>query len=264
MKIAVNAKELAADGACAFVPTMGALHEGHASLIKKAREFSDTVVVSVFINPLQFENKDDLAKYPRTPEFDIEVAAQAGATHLWLPTVEEIYPGEVQKISAGALGDIYEGVKRPGHFDGVLTVVNRLFELVKPKWAIFGEKDFQQLTLIKNMKSDVQVIGSPTIRNADGLALSSRNVRISDPEHALVIYRALMAARNEKNIDDARRVMQEVLASEKAFTLDYAEIINESNFEKASQNDESKRAIIAGWVNGIRLIDNMPMNGGAQ
>jgi len=264
MKIAVNAKELAADGACAFVPTMGALHEGHASLIKKAREFSNTVVVSVFINPLQFENKDDLAKYPRTPEFDIEVAAQAGATHLWLPTVEEIYPGEVQKISAGALGDIYEGVKRPGHFDGVLTVVNRLFELVKPKWAIFGEKDFQQLTLIKNMKSDVQVIGAPTIRNADGLALSSRNVRISDPKDALVIYRALMAARIEKNIDDARRVMQEVLASEKAFTLDYAEIINESNFEKASQNDESKRAIIAGWVNGIRLIDNMPMNGGAQ
>jgi len=264
MKIAVNAKELAADGACAFVPTMGALHEGHASLIKKAREFSDTVVVSVFINPLQFENKDDLAKYPRTPEFDIELAAQAGATHLWLPTVEEIYPGEVQKISAGALGDIYEGVKRPGHFDGVLTVVNRLFELVKPKWAIFGEKDFQQLTLIKNMKSDVQVIGAPTIRNADGLALSSRNVRISDTKDALVIYRALMAARNEKNIDDAREVMQEVLASEKAFTLDYTEIINESNFEKASQNDESKRAIIAGWVNGIRLIDNMPMNGGAQ
>ena len=264
MKIAVNAKELAADGACAFVPTMGALHEGHASLIKKAREFSDTVVVSIFINPLQFENKDDLAKYPRTPEFDIEVAAQAGATHLWLPTVEEIYPGEVQKISAGALGDIYEGVKRPGHFDGVLTVVNRLFELVKPKWAIFGEKDFQQLTLIKNMKSDVQVIGSPTIRNADGLALSSRNVRISDTKDALVIYRALIAARNEKNIDAAREVMQEVLASEKAFTLDYAEIINESNFEKASQNDESKRAIIAGWVNGIRLIDNMPMNGGAQ
>jgi pantoate--beta-alanine ligase len=137
MKIAVNAKELIVDGACAFVPTMGALHAGHASLIKKAREYSDTVVVSIFINPLQFENKDDLAKYPRTPEFDIELASQAGATHLWLPTVDEIYPGEVQKISAGALGDIYEGVKRPGHFDGVLTVVNRLFELVKPHWAIF-------------------------------------------------------------------------------------------------------------------------------
>ena len=110
MKIAVSAKELAVDGACAFVPTMGALHAGHASLIKRAREYSDTVVVSIFINPLQFENKEDLAKYPRTPEFDIELASQAGATHLWLPNVNEIYPGEVQKISAGALGDIYEGV----------------------------------------------------------------------------------------------------------------------------------------------------------
>jgi pantoate--beta-alanine ligase len=264
MKIAVSAKELSADGACAFVPTMGALHAGHASLIQRARELSDTVVVSIFINPLQFENKDDLAKYPRTPELDIELASQAGATHLWLPTVDEIYPGEVQKISAGALGDVYEGVKRPGHFDGVLTVVNRLFELVKPQWAIFGEKDFQQLTLIKSMKSDVEIIGAPTIRDTDGLALSSRNVRLSDPKAALVIYRALLAARNEKSVDAARTAMKEVLASEASFTLDYAEIINESNFEKASQSDESKRAIIAGWVNGIRLIDNMPMNGGAQ
>jgi pantoate--beta-alanine ligase len=264
MKIAVSAKELPADGACAFVPTMGALHAGHASLIQRARELSDTVVVSIFINPLQFENKDDLAKYPRTPELDIELASQAGATHLWLPIVEEIYPGEVQKISAGALGDIYEGIKRPGHFDGVLTVVNRLFELVKPQWAVFGEKDFQQLTLIKSMKSDVEIVGAPTIRDTDGLALSSRNVRLSDPKTALVIYRALLAARNEKSIDAARAAMKEVLASEASFTLDYAEIINESNFGKASQSDESKRAIIAGWVNGIRLIDNMPMNGGAQ
>jgi pantoate--beta-alanine ligase len=264
MKIAVNAKELVDDGACAFVPTMGALHEGHASLIKKAREYSETVVVSIFINPLQFENKDDLAKYPRTPELDAEIAASAGATHLWLPSIEEIYPGEVQKISAGPLGDIYEGVNRPGHFDGVLTVVNRLFELVKPRWAIFGEKDFQQLSLIKSIKSDVELISAPTIRDADGLALSSRNVRISDRKAALVIYRALSAASQEKSIDDARSVMAEVLSREEAFTLDYAEIINESNFEKASQSDSNKRAIIAGWVNNVRLIDNMPMNGGAQ
>ena len=264
MKIAVAAKELAVDGACAFVPTMGALHAGHTSLIEKAREYSDTVVVSIFINPLQFENKDDLAKYPRTPDFDIELAANAGATHLWLPNVQEIYPGEVQKISAGALGDIYEGVKRPGHFDGVLTVVNRLFELVKPTWAIFGEKDFQQLTLIKSMQSSVEIIAAPTIRDTDGLALSSRNVRLSDPSVALVIYRALIAASKEKNTDSARGLMKEILTSEEAFTLDYAEIINEINFEKAQQSDSNKRAIIAGWVNGIRLIDNMPMNGGAQ
>jgi pantoate--beta-alanine ligase len=264
MKIAVSAKELTVDVACAFVPTMGALHAGHASLIKKAREYSDTVVVSIFINPLQFENKDDLAKYPHTPEFDIEIAANAGATHLWLPHVDEIYPTDFKKVSAGALGDVYEGVKRPGHFDGVLTVVNRLFELVKPTWAIFGEKDFQQLTLIKSMKSNVQIIGAPTVRDSDGLALSSRNIRISDREAALVIYRALIAAAQEKNIDSARAVMTEVLKSEESFTFDYAEIINESNFEKASQDDENKRAIIAGWVNGIRLIDNMPMNGGIR
>ena len=263
MKIAVTANELAVDGACAFVPTMGALHAGHASLIKKAREYSDTVVVSIFINPLQFENKDDLAKYPRTPEFDIELASQAGATHLWLPQSNEIYPGEVQKISAGALGNIYEGVNRPGHFDGVLTVVSRLFELVNPEWAIFGEKDFQQLTLIKSMKSKVKIVAAPTIRDVDGLALSSRNIRLSDRKSALIIYRALVAASEEKNIDLARFTMKEVLATEESFTLDYAEIINETNFENASQNDESKRAIIAGWVNGIRLIDNMPMNGSA-
>ena len=264
MKIAVTAKELAVDGACAFVPTMGALHAGHASLIKKAREYSDRVVVSIFINPLQFENKDDLAKYPRTPEFDIELAAKAGATDLWLPSVEEIYPQEFKKISAGHLGDIYEGVKRPGHFDGVLTVVNRLFELVKPTWAIFGEKDFQQLTLIKSMQSDVQIIGAPTVRDSDGLALSSRNIRIIDRSAALVIHRALIAASHEKTIDGARTVMADVLRSEASFTLDYAEIINEDNFEKAQQSDTNKRAIIAGWVNGVRLIDNMPMNGGAQ
>jgi pantoate--beta-alanine ligase len=264
MKIAVTAKELAVDGACAFVPTMGALHAGHASLIKKAREYSDRVVVSIFINPLQFENKDDLAKYPRTPEFDIELAASAGATDLWLPSVEEIYPQEFKKISAGHLGDIYEGVKRPGHFDGVLTVVNRLFELVKPTWAIFGEKDFQQLTLIKSMQSDVQIIGAPTVRESDGLALSSRNIRITDRGAALVIHRALISASHEKTIDGARTVMADVLRSEASFTLDYADIINEDNFEKAQQSDSNKRAIIAGWVNNVRLIDNMPMNGGAQ
>ena len=264
MKIAVNAKELAIDGPCAFVPTMGALHAGHASLIKKAREYSESVVVSIFINPLQFENEEDLDKYPRTPEFDIELAANAGATHLWLPHVEEIYPGEVKKLSAGSLGDIFEGVKRPGHFAGVLTVVSRLFELVKPTWAIFGEKDFQQLALIKSMKSDVRIIAAPTIRDLDGLALSSRNIRLIDREAALVIYRALIAASHEHRVEKARAAMTTVLKSEDGFTLDYAEIINEENFKKAVDSDRNKRAIIAGWVNGIRLIDNMPMNGGAR
>ena len=264
MKVVTNAREL--PSACAFVPTMGALHAGHASLIKKAREHSDRVVVSIFINPLQFENKDDLAKYPRTPEFDIDLAASAGATHLWLPNVAEIYPGEVTKISAGALGDIYEGVKRPGHFDGVLTVVNRLFELVKPTWAIFGEKDFQQLILIKSMKSGVQIIGAPTVRDADGLALSSRNVRL-DPagrKAATVISRALFAASQETTLESAQRLVLQILSDEATFTCDYAEIIDETEFIPATQSTTHARAIIAGWINGIRLIDNMAMKLGAR
>ena len=125
----------------AFVPTMGALHAGHLSLIKLARTYADEVVVSIFVNPLQFENPDDLAKYPRDLSGDSEVAIQAGATQIWAPTVEEMYPGEIKKISAGELGNKFEGVKRPGHFDGVLTVVARLFEEVRPSHAIFGEKD---------------------------------------------------------------------------------------------------------------------------
>ena len=247
-----------------LVPTMGALHKGHQALIKRARTLDKDVIVSIFVNPLQFENKEDLEKYPRTPQRDIEIATIAGANEVWFPEYEDLYPEGFKTLSAGSLGDKFEGASRPGHFDGVVTVVDRLFAIAKPDKAIFGEKDFQQLTLIKSMKSGVEIIGAPTIRDTDGLALSSRNVRLSDPKAALVIYRALLAASKEKSIDSAREVMRGVLASEAAFTLDYAEIINESNFEKASQSDESKRAIIAGWVNGIRLIDNMPMNGGAQ
>ena len=140
---------------CAFVPTMGALHADHQSLISKARELCDEVVVSVFVNPLQFEDKDDLAKYPRTPERDAELAEEAGATILWTPEYETIYPNEITKLSAGELGTKFEGVHRPGHFDGVLTVVNRLFELVQPRYAIFGEKDFQQLFLITTMAAEL-------------------------------------------------------------------------------------------------------------
>ena len=133
------------DRPCAFVPTMGALHAGHQSLIRRAREFCDEVVVSVFVNPLQFEDKDDLAKYPRTPEIDAQLAKDAGATILWRPDYETIYPDQIERLTSGELGNKFEGVHRPGHFDGVLTVVNRLFELVRPRYAILGEKDFQQL-----------------------------------------------------------------------------------------------------------------------
>lgn len=267
MQIVTSSTDLAAG--CAFVPTMGALHQGHASLFKLAREKSEFVIASIFVNPLQFENSEDLAKYPSTPDRDIELAAQAGVTHLWLPTYEEIYPAGFPRLSAGALGYIYEGANRPGHFDGVVTVVARLFELVRPKIAVFGEKDFQQLTLIKKLVKDlnleIEIISAPTIREADGLAMSSRNVRLSESARgqSQVIYRALNSAFLSSDLSAARKALKSVAGSEAEFSLDYAEIIDERDFTSAVDATENKRAIIAGWLNGVRLIDNMQMKFGA-
>lgn len=231
-----------------FVPTMGALHEGHASLIRAARKACDEVVVSVFVNPLQFNDKSDLEKYPRTPKEDEEIAFAAGATKVWFPTYEEIYPGNIELIQPGPVGDLYEGAYRPGHFAGMLTVVRRLFDLVKPDKAFFGEKDFQQLFLIKQMAKDVEIIGLPTVREKDGLAMSSRNVRLSpeDRQRALVIYRALKSGK-----------LKETLATEPNFKTDYAVIIDEETFEIATPTTKHKRALIAGTIGAVRLIDNM-------
>ena len=252
MKVVTDARQL--PSACAFVPTMGALHAGHASLFALAKKYSNDVVASIFVNPLQFESKEDLAQYPRTPDIDIAIADAAGVTHLWLPTQSEIYPDGYTKKSAGPMGDIYEGKSRPGHFDGVLTVVNRFFELLKPKVAIFGEKDFQQLQLIKTIAGDIEIITAPTIRESDGLALSSRNVRLTEEGRnaAQVIYRALTQAQSESEL-------REILASESTLTVDYADFIDEKTFAHAQSDTQDIRAIVAGWINGVRLIDNMPM-----
>lgn len=252
------------DRPCAFVPTMGALHAGHQSLIARARELCDEVVVSVFVNPLQFEDKDDLAKYPKTPERDQELAYEAGASILWTPEYSTIYPEETTKLSAGNLGEKFEGMHRQGHFDGVLTVVNRLFELVKPRYAIFGEKDFQQLFLITKMAEqlhpEIEIVPAPTIREVSGLAMSSRNVRLGDDSliAAEIISRVLRSAAEASNVTEAR-IALESIATENLFTLDYAEIIDEETFEIANDETLKKRAIIAGWINGVRLIDNMAM-----
>ena len=267
MKIVTSSTELA-DG-CAFVPTMGALHAGHVSLFELARKRSEFVVASIFVNPLQFEDQEELTKYPRTPEHDIELAESSGVTHLWLPTYDEIYPAGFPKRSAGKLGEIFEGASRTGHFDGVVTVVARLFELVRPKIVIFGEKDFQQLSLIRNLVTDlnldIEIISAPTIREADGLAMSSRNVRLdqNSRDQALVLYRALSAAATAPDLMSAQRALQEVAKSQSGFTLDYAEIVDEQDFSKATYETQNKRAIIAGWLNGVRLIDNMEMKLGA-
>lgn len=235
-----------------FVPTMGALHAGHAALISAARKRSNHVVVSIFVNPLQFNDPKDLEKYPRTPDQDRELALAAGASEVWFPTVEEIYPSNPELIKAGPIGEVFEGFSRPGHFDGVLTVVKRLFDLVQPDFAIFGEKDFQQLFLIKQMVRNfnlpIEIIAHPTIREADGLALSSRNIRLSseDRAKAAIIYKALNSSRDQMNA---------VLASEPAWKTDYATVINPENFKE--EFAPKQRAIIAGWIGGIRLIDNM-------
>lgn len=231
-----------------LVPTLGALHKGHQALIKRARDLDKEVVVSIFVNPLQFTETEDIEKYPRTPEADIQIATLAGATQVWFPTYEEIYPSQPIQISAGPVGELYEGASRPGHFAGVLTVVNRLFEIVKPSTAVFGEKDFQQLWLINNYFKKVKIVAVPTVREFDGLALSSRNARLTQADRAaaLIISKALK--------EPSR--MKEILATEPAFKLDYAEIIDEKTFRPVSAITQNKRAIIAGWVNGVRLLDN--------
>ena len=240
-----------------LVPTMGALHAGHQSLIKLGKDLGEKVIVSIFVNPLQFENKLDLESYPKTFEQDLQFAKEAGATAVFTPSESDIYPGQIEKIEAGSVGDIFEGKSRPGHFTGVLTVVKRLFDLVQPKHAVFGEKDFQQLFLIKKMVNDlklpVNVVAAPTIRDSSNLALSSRNSRLSveDKKVAQVMYQAL----TQNNIEDARALMKKV----DGFSLDYLELIDEQSFTLATPDTKNKRLIIAGWVNQVRLIDNMAM-----
>jgi len=241
----------------AFVPTMGALHDGHLELITQAKKLTDDVTVSIFVNPLQFENAKDLETYPRDLAGDTAKALAAGASKVWAPTFDEIYPGEIHKESAGALGELFEGEHRPGHFDGVLTVIKRLFEIVTPTHVFMGEKDFQQLFIIRRWVAErglpIEIIGVPTVRTPDGLALSSRNIRLSteDLKAALVINKALRA--------HDKASMLEILATEPKFEVDYADVIDEETFQVATSFTRRPRGIIAGWLNGVRLIDNMPM-----
>jgi pantoate--beta-alanine ligase len=259
IEVLKSADDLARQKWDVLVPTMGALHPGHQSLIKIAKNYGEKIVVSIFVNPLQFENKTDLNNYPKTIEADLQIAKDAGATAVFLPSEKEIYPGEVARIDAGAVGDLYEGASRNGHFSGVLTVVKRLFDLVKPKHAIFGEKDFQQLFLIKEMvvklQIPVNIVSAPTIRDLNNLALSSRNIKLTESEKktASVIFQAL-------STDDLEQA-KAVLDSQPSFKLDYLNLIDEKTFADAHPSTENKRLIIAGWVNQVRLIDNKAIGG---
>ena len=247
----------------AFVPTMGALHQGHISLVKEAKSLADQVVMSIFVNPTQFESVEDLAKYPRTLNADIQLAEAAGVDLLWTPDVSEIYPDKYKLIDAGELGRIYEGHSRAGHFDGVLTVVNRLFEIVKPDYAIFGEKDFQQLFLIKEFSKrahpGIEIISGKTIREDSGLALSSRNVRLSPEEKnsALVISRALEIGSKQQSYAEIKSRVLAELATEIDFKLDYFAIVNPKSLLEVDQSHIGPvQLLLAGWVGSVRLIDN--------
>jgi pantoate--beta-alanine ligase len=259
IEVLKSADDLARQKWDVLVPTMGALHPGHQSLIKLAKNYGEKIVVSIFVNPLQFENKTDLNTYPKTTEADLQMAKEAGATAVFVPSEKEIYPGEIKRIDAGAVGDLYEGAARSGHFSGVLTVVKRLFDLVMPKHAVFGEKDFQQLFLIKEMVKKLQlpvnIVSAPTIRDLNNLALSSRNIKLTESEKktASVIFKAL----STENLDQAKEVIQ----SQPLFKLDYLNLIDEKTFADAHPSTENKRLIMAGWVNQVRLIDNKAIGG---
>lgn len=260
----------ASRGQVAFVPTMGALHDGHASLMKLARDrvgADGTVIVSIFVNPLQFGAGEDLDRYPRTLEADLKVCEREGVNAVFAPAVEDVYPGgEPQvRITPGPLADILEGAVREGHFGGVLTVVAKLFGLVQPDLAVFGEKDYQQLALIRRMTQDlnmpIEVVGAPTEREPDGLALSSRNRYLSAAERqaATVLSRALFAAqgRAEYGVPAARWAAMAVLKAEPAVEVDYLAITSPDLGEPGPGEG---RILIAARVGTTRLIDNVPLN----
>lgn len=253
-----------------FVPTMGALHDGHLYLTDCAREENDVVVVSIFVNPIQFNDKKDLEKYPRDLESDIKLLQEHDVAVVFAPTVEEMYPEESdRKYEFGELETVMEGKFRPGHFNGVATVVHRLFDIVKPQKSYFGEKDFQQLAiikqLVKNENIDVDVVGCRIIREADGLAMSSRNQRLSSSERksSTLLYRLLQETQNQKMNRTVEEVKQYISESIKQsnFELDYFEIVDSITLQPVDEWDSSIsiRGCIAAYLGNVRLIDNIAL-----
>jgi pantoate--beta-alanine ligase len=268
-----HAKALAP--AAAVVMTMGALHEGHASLIRaaRARAGDGRVTVTVFVNPLQFGPTEDLDRYPRTLDADVEIAAAAGADAVYAPDVDEVYPGGQPqvRISAGPMGERFEGASRPGHFDGMLTVVAKLLHLTRPAAAVFGQKDAQQLALIRRMVTDLnfsaEVVGAPTVREPDGLALSSRNRFLSAAgrTQALALSRALFAGR-DKAAEGPGAVVAAARAEAAAAGLgtDYLALIDPADFTEAAPDHTGPAVLaVAAKVGSTRLIDNIPLEFGA-
>jgi pantoate--beta-alanine ligase len=253
-----------------FVPTMGALHAGHLSLLQKARQSSDCVISSVFVNPTQFNDKKDLENYPRMPQKDAEMLESAGCDCLYMPSAAEVYPPGYQSpdFNFGFLEETMEGFFRPGHFKGVASVVHRLFNLVKPDEAFFGEKDFQQLAVIRKLAKEfhprITITGCPTLREPDGVAMSSRNLLLTpgQRQEAPIIYHALLQAANwleKHSIETTIGLVKDAINKSRYLKVQYFEIVNPDTLQalQGSERIKAMRGCIAVLTSGPRLIDNV-------
>jgi pantoate--beta-alanine ligase len=256
-----------------FVPTMGALHEGHLSLIVKAKAVCDVVICSIFVNPTQFNDPKDLLLYPRTEEADIDLLKNAGCDVVFVPAVNEMYPTgqEVKDYNFGTLTSEWEGRYRPGHFNGVITVVKRLFEIVLPHQSFFGKKDFQQFSVIREWvrreEIKVEIVGCDTVRASDGLALSSRNKRLSKDQATLAtaFSKALLFLQDNKSKNNVNALIAEateMFIEKEQIELQYFTVANSETLEPLNEISEANHqvALIAGFIGGVRLIDELELN----
>jgi pantoate--beta-alanine ligase len=261
--------ELRRGGSLALVPTMGALHAGHMALIEEAKGRADRVVATIFVNPMQFGVNEDLDRYPRKEAEDTRMLEEAGCDLLWLPSVSDIYPdGFATKISVTGVSERWEGEARPGHFDGVATVVCKLLLSVTPNLALFGEKDFQQLAVIRRMVADlnipVEIVGVPTVREPDGLALSSRNAYLSSEERKraaalpAALNEARRAIRNGAPIPTAIRQAKQKLVDAGFLKIDYLALVDAGTLQPLEERQQNARLIAAAVIGSTRLIDNIP------
>lgn len=277
MKIIQTIKELQAELSAlkamgqtvGFVPTMGALHAGHASLVERCVAENDVTVVSIFVNPTQFNDKNDLVKYPRTLEADCRLLQSVGATIAFAPSVEEVYPEpDTRSFSYAPLDTVMEGAFRPGHFNGVCQIVSKLFDMVQPHRAYFGEKDFQQLAIIREMVRQMQypleIVGCPIVREADGLAMSSRNTRLSADERmtALNISRILFESQvfaKSHTLAETKVFVEEGIASIEGLRLEYYEVVDDRTLQTVRAWDEAEGIVgcITVFCGEVRLIDNI-------
>ena len=273
MQIVRSSEELAKaraglSGTLALVPTMGALHAGHLALIDEAKRRADRVAATIFVNPAQFGPNEDLSRYPRREEEDARLLEEQGCDLLWLPRVEDIYPAQfATNVIVRGVSDRWEGEARPGHFDGVATVVAKLLLSVRPNVALFGEKDFQQLAVIRRMVADlsipVEIVGVPTVREADGLALSSRNAYLTPDERSRAVALSAALAKARDAIRAGAPVQTALAGGEAALaqagftTIDYFALVDSATLEPVESAGENSRLLAAAKIGATRLIDNL-------